>query len=168
MLNNSIKTDFDFSTTKNDAKEESDDDGEEIDPNDDNNKQEKEEIVKKENHLFIKDIPHLKNYDYETKKFVSKGEGRISIEKYTVDDKEIFKLIMRNPKSKLIFFSGNIIEKKTSINVKNEKNKFVLSVKNLMSFEQEQKKFFVSSVLIKFHNEKDENEFINVIKKIIN
>ena len=74
---------------------------------------------------------------------------------------------MRNPKSKLIFYSGKI-EKKTSFIIKNENKKFVLLIKNLLNFEQEKKNFFYSSILIKFHNENDENEFINIIKKIIN
>ena len=168
LLNNSAKIDFDFSTTKNDAKEENEEEEEINDPNDDNNKPEKtEEIIKNENCLFIKDIPHLKKYDYEEKKFISKGEGRISIEKFNIENKEIYKLIMRNPKSKLIFYSGKI-EKKTSFIIKNENKKFVLLIKNLLNFEQEKKNFFYSSILIKFHNENDENEFINIIKKIIN
>ena len=168
LLNNSAKIDFDFSTTKNDAKEENEEEEEINDPNDDNNKPEKtEEITKNENCLFIKDIPHLKKYDYEAKKFISKGEGRISIEKFNIENKEIYKLIMRNPKSKLIFYSGKI-EKKTSFIIKNENKKFVLLIKNLLNFEQEKKNFFYSSILIKFHNENDENEFINIIKKIIN
>ena len=168
LLNNSAKIDFDFSTTKNDAKEENEEEEEINDPNDDNNKPEKtEEIIKNENCLFIKDIPHLKKYDYEAKKFISKGEGRISIEKFNIENKEIYKLIMRNPKSKLIFYSGKI-EKKTSFIIKNENKKFVLLIKNLLNFEQEKKNFFYSSILIKFHNENDENEFINIIKKIIN
>ena len=74
---------------------------------------------------------------------------------------------MRNPKSKLIFYSGKI-EKKTNFIIKNENKKFVLLIKNLLNFDQEKKNFFYSSILIKFHNENDENEFINIIKKIIN
>ena len=101
----------------------------------------------------------MKNYDYETKKFISKGDGRISIEKFNIENKEIYKLIMRNPKSKLIFFSGKIIEKKTTFVIKNENKKFVLLIKNLLNFDQEKKNFFYSSILIKFHNENDENEF---------
>ena len=50
---------------------------------------------------------------------------------------------MRNPKRKLIFFSGKIIEKKTSFVIKNENKKFVLLIKNLLNFDQEKKIFFI-------------------------
>lgn len=148
---------------------------EEVPINNDSNveKKEIEKPIVNENKFYDNNVDSFAVYNWNDKKYVSLGKGKISIEKYYVNNKITGFLIFRIDKTMKILFQGNIIPKISNIE-DSKSNKLLVYISRIYTYEtgeekKEEKKTLVNKALrIHFLNLSDLEEFCQKFQDFLN
>ena len=108
--------------------------------NSNNENKEKNEIkVKNDNKIVDINVESFYIYNWIDKKYVSNGNGKISIEKYNLNNKVTYYLVFRNNKTMNVLFQGNILPNLS--NIENKKiDKLLVFLSRIYNYENENKK----------------------------
>ena len=104
-------------------------------------------------------------YNFQEKKYQSKGKGDISIELTRTDkDKLVAICVFRNNAFKILF-QGSIINKISSLTPNNKNFKHIIVIQKLFAVNESNKKPEAKSVRLEFQTEKDFNLFKEKFEK---
>ena len=104
-----------------------------------NENKEKTEInVKNDNKIIDINVESFYIYNWIEKKYVSNGNGKMSIEKYNLNNKFSYYLVFRNNRTKNVLFQGNILPNLS--NIENKKiDKLLVFLSRIYNYENENK-----------------------------
>ena len=145
--------------------------------NSNNENKEKNEIkVKNDNKIVDMNVESFYIYNWIDKKYVSNGNGKISIEKYNLNNKVTYYLVFRNNKTMNVLFQGNILPNLS--NIENKKiDKLLVFLSRIYNYENENKekeknqdnKLKLNNNAIKIHFESlnDLQNFCNKFNEVL-
>ena len=148
-----------------------------INGNSNNENIEKKEIkVKNEHKIFDVNVESFYIYNWIEKKYVSNGNGKISIEKYNLNNKDSYYLVFRNTKTMNVLFQGNIISNLS--NIENKRiDKLLVFLSRIYNYDNENKekeknqdnKLKLNNNAIKIHFESlnDLQNFCNKFNEVL-
>ena len=148
-----------------------------INGNSNNENIEKNEIkVKNEHKIFDVNVESFYIYNWIEKKYVSNGNGKISIEKYNPNNKDSYYLVFRNTKTMNVLFQGNIISNLS--NIENKRiDKLLVFLSRIYNYDNENKekeknqdnKLKLNNNAIKIHFESlnDLENFCNKFNEVL-
>ena len=148
-----------------------------INGNSNNENIEKNEIkVKNEHKIFDVNVESFYIYNWIEKKYVSNGNGKISIEKYNLNNKDSYYLVFRNTKTMNVLFQGNIISNLS--NIENKRiDKLLVFLSRIYNYDNENKekeknqdnKLKLNNNAIKIHFESlnDLENFCNKFNEVL-
>ena len=117
--------------------------------------------------FFKINVQDLSEYNFEAKKYQSKGKGDVSLELTRMANNTITAMCAFRNNALKILFQANVIASVTNLNINNRNYKYIIVIQKLFSINESTNKPEAKSVKLEFHTENDFNMFKNMFENVV-